>query len=129
MAPANYTGGSLKNGGFTIVGTSCGPLLECVPRPGEATPGVARGGGSGGGGKKRIAPTPAPLVGFGSTEISRKAHAKSLTSHERRRIAMQCMELVRSLKEVADEEGDECWGEDVLDITAQSRKRKRDGDE
>jgi hypothetical protein len=39
------------------------------------------------------------------------------------------MELVRSLKEVADEEGDECWGQDVLDITAQSRKRKRDGDE
>jgi hypothetical protein len=39
------------------------------------------------------------------------------------------MELVRTLKEAADEEGDECWGKHVLDITAQSRKRKRDGDE
>jgi hypothetical protein len=125
MAPANYTGGSLKNSGFKLVGSTDSPLLECIPRPLEATPGIARGGGTGG--KKRITPTPAPLAGFGSTEISRKAHARSLTSDERRRTATQCMELVRALKEVADEEGDEGW--DVLGMTVQSRKRKRDDEE
>lgn len=123
MAPANYTGGSLKNSGFKLIGSTDSPLLECLPRPDEATPGIARGGGA----KKRIAPTPAPFIGFGSTEISRKAHAKSLTSDERRRIATECMELVRTLKEVADEEGDECW--DVSDMKVQSRKRKRDEEE
>ncbi|KAE9372293.1 hypothetical protein N431DRAFT_536050 [Stipitochalara longipes BDJ] len=84
MAPANYTGGSIANGGFTLNGPAGAPLLQHVPIPQQfiATPGVARGSHG-----QRIVPTPAPQFGFGSTDVSRLAHARSLTPDERKATA------------------------------------------
>jgi len=123
MAPANYTGGSLANSNFKLAGSAGTPLLEHVPIPQHATPGVVRGGGG-----KRIAPTPAPQHGFGQTAISRKSHAKSLTPDQRKAAAAEYLEIVRTLREVADEEGDESWGFVVPGGEVQSKKRKWEGE-
>jgi hypothetical protein len=123
MAPANYTGGSLANSNFKLAGSAGTPLLEHVPIPQQATPGVVRGGGG-----KRIAPTPAPQHGFGQTAISRKSHAMSLTADQRKAAAAEYLEIVRTLREVADEEGDASWGFVVPGGEVQSKKRKWEGE-
>jgi hypothetical protein len=107
MAAGNYTGGSLLHSNFQLAGSADAPLLTHLPIPEQATPGVTRGGGNAG--PRRIAPTPAPQHGFGKTVISRKAHAMSLTPAQREAAAMEYMKIVKTLKEVAEEEGDESW--------------------
>jgi len=59
MAPANYTGGSIAKGGFTLNGPAAVPLLQHVPIPQQfpPTPGVVRGSKG-----QRVAPTPSPQV-------------------------------------------------------------------
>jgi hypothetical protein len=121
MAAANYTGGSLLHSNFQLAGSAEAPLLTHLPVPEQATPGVARGGSAG---PRRIAPTPAPQHGFGKTAVSRKAHAVSLTPEQREAIAMEYVEIVRALEEVAKEEGDESWSFEMKVFEKKNEEKK-----
>jgi hypothetical protein len=122
MAPANNYGGSLSNalGGGAFAFAPSAPALVPVPAPIAATPGVARGGGG-----RRIAPTPAPQTGFGNTELSRVAHARSLTPAQRRETINRLRLDLEALQTVAEEEGDE-EGLDDYPNERPSKKRKRE---
>lgn len=102
MAPANYTGGSLKDKGVdgidTLIAGGTGGAGTAA-----ATPGIARGGGEGK--PRRIAPTQVaratgqPLVGlFGSTTEGRVNFAKGLSAEQR---AEEKARLEKALEAIA----------------------------
>jgi hypothetical protein len=116
---SEYFGGSLSGGGgaFAFAGVPAAPALVPVPAPIATTLGIAHGGGG-----RRIAPTPVPQVGFGSTEVSRIAHAKALTPAQRRDMAER-LRLELDALTLVDEEDEDVGGEEGADERPKKRKR------
>lgn len=144
MAPANYTGGSLKTSGglpgieFGAVGGGGAVAVNTAIAVGAK--GIVRGGGMGG--QKRIAPTPVhrdtgkPLVGpFGTTLESGIEYARTLTAEQRRKETERLQREIAALVVVENEcqqkdceDNEEDTKEDVEDDSEEDAEKDAEED-